>query len=490
MEKMLITVKIRRKNKMDKLYFITGSQELYGEEVLKQVKQDSLEMVDFLNMAVGDKIDIVYLGTVTSSELCLDYILKANFDKECVGIITWMHTFSPAKMWIRGLKKLQKPMLHLHTQFNQRLPYDSIDMDFMNLNQSAHGDRELGFIAARLKIKQHVLAGYYKNEDFINGLKTFGDVCLGIKKAFNLRVAMFGSNMRDVAVTDGDRVQSEIDLGWNVNYYGIGDLVDLINEVREEEVEEQLKEYKNKYDICSDNLEAIRTQAIYEIALRKFVKRENVNAITDNFQDLHGLSALPGLAVQDLMLEDIAFGPEGDYKTPALVATLMEIARGRKGATGFIEDYTYDLLEGEEVELGSHMLEVPPSFAFSKPQIQVHPLGIGGKEDPARLVFDSIEGDGLQITLADMGTHFRLIAAKIKLVKQPKPMPKLPVARIMWKIIPDFKTGTSAWLYYGGGHHSVITTQLTLDDIRLFAKFTGLELCIIDENTKLSDFEK
>ena len=474
---------------MKKLYFITGSQDLYGEEVLKTVEKDSKEMASYLNDNVGERIEIVYLGTVTTSQICLDFILKANYDKDCVGIITWMHTFSPAKMWIRGLKILQKPMLHLHTQFNRLLPYDKIDMDFMNLNQAAHGDREFGFIASRLKIRQHILAGYYKDKEFINGVIQFADVCLGIDKAFNLRVAMFGSNMRDVAVTDGDRVESEIVLGWNVNYYGIGDLVDLIHSVSDKEVDEQMNEYSLKYDMLTKDDKAVRAQAKYEVALKKFVKRENVNAITDNFQDLHGLDYLPGLAVQDLMQEGIAFGPEGDYKTPALLATLQEIAKGRDGATGFIEDYTYDLTYGEEVELGSHMLEVPPSFARNKPQIQVHPLGIGGKKDPARLVFDSIEGDGLQITVVDMGTHFRIIAAKIKLIKQPKEMPNLPVARIMWKIVPNFKVGTSAWLHFGGGHHSVISTQLTLDDIRLFAKLLNIELCVIDENTKLSDLK-
>ncbi len=474
---------------MKKLYFITGSQDLYGADALKTVEKDSIEIANYLNEKVSKRVEIVYLGTVTTSEICLNYILKANYDKDCVGIITWMHTFSPAKMWIRGLKKLQKPMLHLHTQYNRLLPYDKIDMDFMNLNQAAHGDREFGFIAARLNVRQHILAGYYKDQDFINGVLQFADVCLGIDKAFNLRVAMFGSNMRDVAVTDGDRVQSEIDLGWNVNYYGIGDLVDLIDEVSEKEIDEQVKEYLSQYELATDKENAVRVQAKYEVALKKFIKRENVGAITDNFQDLHGLEQLPGLAVQDLMKQGIAFGPEGDYKTPALLATLQEIAKDRKGATGFIEDYTYDLVENEELELGSHMLEVPPSFARNKPQIQVHPLGIGGKDDPARLVFDSIEGDGLQITMVDMGTHFRLIAAKIKLIKQPKEMPNLPVARIMWKIVPNFKVGTSAWLYLGGGHHSVISTQLTLDDIRLFAKLLNLELCVIDENTKLSDFK-
>ncbi len=475
---------------MDKLYFITGSQDLYGQEVLKTVEKDSKEIVEFLNDKVGKKVEIQYLGTVRDSNSCLDFILKANYDKDCIGIVTWMHTFSPAKMWIRGLKKLQKPMLHLHTQFNQKLPYSTIDMDFMNLNQAAHGDREFGFIASRLNVKQHVLAGYYKDDDFIVELSRFVDVCLGVKKAFNLRVAMFGSNMRDVAVTDGDRVQSEIDLGWNVNYYGIGDLVDLINEVTPEEINEQLKDYEHKYEMATNNIEAVKEQAKYEVALKKFVKRECVNAITDNFQDLHGLNQLPGLAVQDLMNDGIAFGPEGDYKTPALLATLQAIANGRPGATGFIEDYTYDLTQGKEVELGSHMLEVPPAFARNKPQIQVHPLGIGGKADPARLVFDSIDGDGLQISMTDMGTHFRIIAAKIRLVKQPKPMPKLPVARIMWELVPNFKVGTSAWIYYGGGHHSVISTQLTIEDLRMFCKFTNIELCVIDENTKLSDFEK
>ena len=470
---------------MKKIYFITGSQDLYGKEVLKTVAKDSQEMVNFLDEQVGERAKIEFLGVVRDSDICLDFILKANYDKECIGIITWMHTFSPAKMWIRGLKRLQKPMLHLHTQYNEKLPYESIDMDFMNLNQAAHGDREFGFIAARMNIKQHVLSGYYKNKDFIEGVKQYIDICLGIDAANHLRVAMFGSNMRDVAVTDGDRVQSEIDFGWNVNYYGLGDLVEIINKVKDDEIEAQFEEYKKRYTINTTDLEAIKEQAKYEVALKKFIKRENVQAFTDNFQDLHGLKQLPGLAVQDLMQEGISFGPEGDYKTPALLATLLPMTKYRKGATGFIEDYTYDLIEGQEIELGSHMLEVPPSFAASKPEIKVHPLGIGGKAAPARLVFDSIEGDGLQITMVDMGTHFRIIAAKIQLVKQPAPMPKLPVARIMWKHVPNFKVSTEAWMLYGGGHHSVITTALTVEDLKLFAKLTGIELCVIDENTKL-----
>ncbi len=470
---------------MKKLYFITGSQDLYGQEVLKTVAEDSKQMVAFLDKEMQGSVAIEFLGVVRDAETCFDYILKANFDKECIGVITWMHTFSPAKMWIKALKRLQKPLLHLHTQFNRELPYESIDMDFMNLNQSAHGDREFGFLATRMKIKQYIVAGYYKDEEFIAEVRRFADVCLGIDRSLSLRVAMFGSNMRDVSVTDGDRVQSEIDFGWNVNYYGIGDLVKFVNQVEEKEIDAQYEEYLKKYTLATENIDSIREQAKYEVALKKFIKKERIDAFTDNFQDLYGLRQLPGIAVQDLMAQGIGFGAEGDYKTAALTVCLQEIAKNRKGATGFIEDYTYDLTKGEEVELGAHMLEVPPMFAKDKPQIEVHHLGIGNKEDPARLVFDSISGEGLQITMADMGDHFRIIAAKIQLIDQPKPMPKLPVARIMWKLIPDFKIGSAAWLKYGGGHHSVITTALKMEDIKLFCELTGTELCIIDENTKL-----
>jgi len=470
------------------LYFIIGSQDLYGEETLAQAEKNGREIADFLNerLNVGVKALPVVRNHVEAEKI----LEKANCDENCIGVIMWMHTFSPAKMWIRALQALRKPMLHLHTQFNEKLPYEKIDMDFMNLNQSAHGDREFGFICTRLGIKREVIVGYCKNEAVIKQIEKFVDVARAVDFSYGMRVAMFGNNMRDVAVTDGDRVESEIKFGWNVNYYGIGDLCDIIKNVTEEEISVKLEEYKSAYKICTDNMDAVREQAKYEVALEKFIIKEKISAFTDTFEDLHGLKQLPGLSVQNIMAKGIGFGPEGDYKTSALSAVLFEMAKGRNGATGFTEDYTYDLTDGEELELAAHMLEVSPVFAKDKPQIQVHPLGIGGKADPARLVFDGICGEGIAVSLVDMGNRFRLICAEITLVEQPKPMPKLPVARMMWKLKPDFKTGAAAWIYAGGAHHAVVSTALTTEDIRLFAKMTDTELVVIDNKTDLYSFEQ
>ena len=475
---------------MKKIYFITGSQDLYGEATLAQAEKDSREMADFLDAKLKDIAAIQWLPIVKTAAEAEELCLKATADAGCIGVIMWMHTFSPAKMWIRGLKALKKPMLHLHTQYNEKLPYDTIDMDFMNLNQSAHGDREFGFICTRLGIKREVVAGYYKHDAVIAKIRSFAYAAAAVDFSRTMRVAMFGNNMRDVAVTDGDRVESEIRFGWNVNYYGIGDLIKIAGAVTDAEVDAKMKEYADKYDMDTDNLAAVKEQAKYEAALDKFIEKKGISAFTDTFQDLHGLNQLPGIAVQNIMAKGIGFGPEGDYKTAALGAVLKKLAADRKGSTGFMEDYTYDLTEGEELELAAHMLEVDPVFAAGKPKIQVHPLSIGDKSDPARLVFDSIEGKGIAVSLIDMGNRFRLVCAEIELIKQPKPMPKLPVARLMWKIKPDLQTGAAAWIYAGGAHHAVVSTALTAEDIRLFAKMTDTELVIIDDKTDLNTFEQ
>jgi len=473
-----------------KIYFIVGSQDLYGEECLKQVAADTAEMVEFLNTKVGDVAKIELLPTVETSEICIEDMKKAATDDDCVGVITWMHTFSPAKMWIKGLQYLNKPLLHLHTQANEKLPYDSIDMDFMNLNQAAHGDREYGFILSRMDIPHQVVAGYYKHEHVTDQIRKFAEVAKAIAFSKKLKVACIGNNMRDVAVTDGDRVESQIQYGWEANYYAIGDLVDIIDAVTDSEIDQKMEEYTSKYTMKTDNLEAVREQAKYEVGFDKFLAANHIGAFTDTFQDLHGLKQLPGIAAQNLMGKGIGFGPEGDYKISAFSAVLMKMAEKREGSTGFIEDYTYDLTQGEELELASHMLEVPVSFAATKPEIDVLPLGIGGKEDPARLIFDGVTGDAIQVTLVDMGTHFRIICADIELVKQPKAMPKLPVARIMYRHKPNFEIGTAAWCYAGGAHHSVVSTALTKEDIANFARFTNTELIIIDDSTTEADLLK
>ena len=475
---------------MKKLYFIPGSQDLYGEECLKQVAANCKKIVDFFNEKLSDTITFELPPTVETSKICVEDMKRVMCDDDCVGVVTWMHTFSPAKMWIKGLQILHKPLLHLHTQANEKLPYDEIDMDFMNLNQAAHGDREYGFILARLGIPHEVVAGYYEHEDVINRIRQFAQVAKAIAFSHDLRVATFGNNMRDVAVTDGNRLESEIKYGWEIKYWGIGEIAKLAKEASEEEVQAKMDEYLSKYVMDTDNTDAVREQARYEVAFEKFISKNGCCAFTDNFQDLFGMEQLPGIAAQNLMAKGVGFGPEGDYKIAAFSAVLMKMAEGRDGATGFIEDYTYDLTPGQELELASHMLEVPASFAATQPKIQVHPLGIGGKADPARLVFDSVTGDGIQVTLIDLGTHFRIICADIELVKVPSPMPKLPVAQIMYRHKPNFQIGTAAWCYAGGAHHSVVSTSLTREDIAMFARLTGTELITIGEDTTEDDLRK
>ena len=475
---------------MSKLYFIPGSQDLYGEECLKQVAADCAEIVDFLNSRLKDTITVELLPSVETSRICVEDMRRVMNDDDCVGVITWMHTFSPAKMWIKGLQLLRKPLLHLHTQANEKLPYDEIDMDFMNLNQAAHGDREYGFILARLNIPHEVAAGYYRHDNVVAKIRQFAQVAKAIALSKNTRIATFGNNMRDVAVTDGNRLECEIKYGWEVKYWGIGEIAKLAAEASDAEVDAKMAEYNEKYTMATDNVEAVREQARYEVAFEKFIAANNVTAFTDTFQDLHGLNQLPGIAAQNLMAKGIGFGPEGDYKISAFSSILIKMAEGREGATGFIEDYTYDLTEGQELELASHMLEVPASFAANRPEIQVHHLGIGNKNDPARLVFDGVTGDGIQVTLIDLGDHFRIICADIELVKQPRPMPKLPVARIMYRHKPNFEIGTAAWCYAGGAHHSVVSTALNRSDLEMFARLTGTEFIAIGDDTTEADLRK
>ncbi|HIV63685.1 MAG TPA: L-arabinose isomerase [Firmicutes bacterium] len=469
---------------MKKLYFITGSQDLYGEETLARVAEDGREMAGYLSGAVG-RVAVEWQPVVRNSDEIFAVCMKASADPDCVGVITWMHTFSPAKMWIRGLQALAKPMLHLHTQYNEKLPYSTIDMDFMNLNQSAHGDREFGYICTRLGVRREIVVGYYRHARVVAAIRKFADTAVALDFSRGMRVAMFGGNMRDVAVTDGDRVESEIRYGWSVNYYGPGDLADIVAGVKKEEVKAKMREYAAKYEMRTDLTEAVEEQAKYEVALRRFIEAERINAFTDTFQDLHGLRQLPGLAVQNIMADGTGFAAEGDYKTAALMAVLCRMAEGRTGGTAFMEDYTYDLTEGGELELASHMLEVSPVFAASRPAIEVHPLSIGGKEPPARLVFDGAPGKAVAVSMVDMGDRYRLVCADIELVTPPEAMPKLPVARLMWKLRPDFATGAAAWIRAGGAHHAVVSTALDAADIRLFAKLTDTELVEINDRTEM-----
>lgn len=454
--------------------FLTGSQYLYGEDALEAVNADSVRIAEYLDKAARGA-RVIYKGVMKTSDEIVATVKQMNSDDECIGVIVWCHTFSPAKMWINGLKLLQKPLLHLHTQANRELPYDEIDMDFMNLNQAAHGDREFAYILTRMGIVRKSVVGYYEEEDTVKEINLWLDLARAYDYSSKLKICRFGDNMRDVAVTEGDKVEAHIRLGWQTDYYGIGDLKEEIEAVSGKESEALYSETLKRYELNTDNVAAVKDQIKYAIALRRFLDRAGYKAFTTNFQDLHGLRQLPGMAVQLLMADGYGFGAEGDWKIAALGAVMREMAKYRKGSTAFMEDYTYDLTHGRELVLGAHMLEVCPTMAATRPKIEVHPLGIGGKEPPARLVFDGICGDAVAVCMTDTGSGFRLICAEIELVKQPLPMPKLPVARVMWRIKPDFKSGVRAWLEAGGAHHTVVSTALTASDMEAFAALHGIE---------------
>jgi L-arabinose isomerase len=460
------------------VYFAVGSQDLYGEETLKAVDKDGADIASFL--ARETAAGIRYYGTVKNSGQIFKMAKDANYDDACIGVIVWCHTFSPAKMWIKGLKTLQKPMLHLHTQYNEKLPYDTIDMDFMNLNQAAHGDREFGYICVRLGLGNAVVTGYYKHKRVTDEIARWVSAAAAHDYSNNLKAVRFGDNMREVAVTEGSKVSAQIQFGWEVNTYGVGSLVEEIQKVTDGEADALVREYAGLYAMKTDNVAAVKEQAKYEIAIGGFLKRKGAGAFTNTFEDLYGMKQLPGLATQRLMADGIGFGAEGDWKTACLGAVMMKMAAGRPGATGFMEDYTYDLTEGSELVLGAHMLEVPLSFAATKPAIEVHPLGIGGKEPPARLVFDGVQGKGIAVSLVDMGARFKLIVANIELVKQPKAMPNLPVARVMWKLLPDHAEGASRWIREGGAHHTVVSTALSAADMRVLANLWGINCVVIE----------
>ena len=460
------------------IYFVVGSQDLYGAEVLKQADKNGAEIASFFN-ARKMPAAVKYYGTVKNSGQIFNMAQNINYDNDCVGIIVWCHTFSPAKMWIKGLKALQKPLLHLHTQYNEKLPYNTIDMDFMNLNQAAHGDRELGHICARLKLNNAVAAGYYRHEKVMSEISSWIRAAIAVDFSNNLKVCRFGDNMREVAVTEGDKVEAQIKFGWEVNTWGAGALVGCVSAVVEKEVDTLINEYESKYTINTKDITAVREQAKYEIAMRKFFADKEIGAFTNTFEDLYGMKQLPGLAAQRLMALGYGFGAEGDWKTACLGAVMMKMSEGLNGATGFMEDYTYDLTENGELVLGAHMLEVPLSFAASKPSVEVHPLGIGGKEPPARLVFDGVQGKGVSVSLVDMGDKFKLIVVNLELIKQPKPMPNLPVARIMWKIMPNHAEGASRWIKEGGAHHTVVSTALNACDMKTLAAMWGIECVVI-----------
>lgn len=471
------------------IWFVTGSQHLYGTETLKQVDQHSAIIAKALDESEIIPVKVVFKPVVTTPDEIYNICLAANTEKNCIGVITWMHTFSPAKMWIGGLSILNKPLLHLHTQFNRDIPWNDIDMDFMNLNQSAHGDREFGFICTRLRLNRKVVVGHWQDKNVVEKIAVWTRAALGYNESKNLRICRFGDNMRDVAVTEGDKVEAQKVLGWQINYHGVGDLVEAVNAVTEQQVDNIIAEYQQKYNVASTNNDSIRYQAKIEIGLKTFLDANNYKAFTTNFQDLHGLKQLPGLASQRLMEQGYGFGAEGDWKQSALVRIMKVMQQGLKGGCSFMEDYTYHLDPAQPAVLSAHMLEICPTVAESKPNIEVHPLGIGGKDAPARLVFNVPTGKGINATLVDMGGRMRMIVNPVTVIK-PNNLPKLPVARALWVPEPNLEIGAHAWILAGGAHHTSFSMALNTEYMEDFAEMVGFEFVIIDNDTNIREFKK
>ena len=464
-------------------WFVVGSQHLYGEEALREVKKHAQEMVDELNENGQLPYPIRLQELAVTADMITKIMKEVNYREEVAGVITWMHTFSPAKMWIRGTKLLQKPLLHLATQYNESIPWKTIDMDFMNLNQSAHGDREYGFINARLNKQNKIVVGYWKRPEIQKEIADWMDVAVAYNESFGIKVARFGDNMRNVGVTEGDKVEAQIQFGWTVDYFGIGDLVQVIDRVSDEEVDQLFEEYKELYTFDYGDYEEktweehVKVQAQQEIGIRRFLEEGGYNAFTTNFEDLYGMKQLPGLAVQRLMAEGYGFAGEGDWKTAAIDRLLKIMARGKD--TGFMEDYTYELASGQEAILESHMMEVDPTLAATKPRIVVSPLSMGDREDPARLVFDGKAGEGVVVSMADFGTHYKLLINEVEAFEPTTEAPNLPVARVLWKTKPNFHEGVHSWIQAGGGHHTVVSLNLTTDQIETWAKLVELETVVI-----------
>jgi L-arabinose isomerase len=474
------------------VWFLTGSQGLYGPETLDQVAAQSREIAAQLDAKID--ADVVWQPVLTSAEQILEICRRASSTPGVLGVITWMHTFSPAKMWIAGLDALRAPLLHLHTQHNVELPWAEIDMDFMNLNQAAHGDREFGFIETRLNVPRKTVAGHVSNPAVVKRIETWVRAARGYSAMRNLKLARFGDNMRDVAVTEGDKVEAQLRFGVSVNTFGVNDLVAVVDQVLDAEIDKLVAEYSDIYDIApelrsgGDRHESLRYGARIELGLRQFLTEGGFEAFTSNFEDLGGLRQLPGLAVQRLMADGYGFGGEGDWKTSVLVHTLKAMAPG--GATSFMEDYTYDLTPGNEVILGAHMLEVCPTIASGTPKLEIHPLGIGGREDPVRLVFDAAPGPAIVLGLADLGERFRLVANEIEVVPPTAPLPKLPVARAVWKPAPSLETSAECWLTAGGPHHTVLSASVGAEELADLAEMAGTELLVIDKDTTTRSFGK
>jgi len=478
------------------IWFLTGSQGLYGEDTLRQVAEQSQEVARLLDASSDLPAKVVWKPVLKDSAAIRRAALDANADDSVIGVIVWMHTFSPAKMWIAGLDALRTPLLHLHTQANVELPWDSIDMDFMNLNQAAHGDREFGYLATRLGTARKTVVGHASNPAVTASIGTWVRACAGWAATHDLVLARFGDNMRNVAVTEGDKTEAELRFGVSVNTWGVNDLVAAVEAVDDADVDALVAEYEDLYDVVpalrrgGDRHESLRYGARQEIALRTFLESVGAKAFTTNFEDLGGLRQLPGLAVQRLMAEGYGFGAEGDWKTAVLVRAAKVMGEGLPGGASLMEDYTYDLTPGDERILGAHMLEICPTLTTSKPTLEIHPLGIGGREDPVRLVFDTDPGVGVVVSLADMRDRFRLTANVVDIVPPTAALPNLPVARAVWQPRPDFRTSAEAWLTAGGAHHTVLTTAVGVEAFEDFAEIARTELLVIDESTTRRAFRE
>src|SRR6266540_4242863 len=482
--------------KQYEVWFVTGSQHLYGPKTLEQVAEHSREIASQLGASTHIPVQVVFKPVLTTPESIRELCLDANSAKNCVGLITWMHTFSPAKMWIAGLSLLKKPFLHLHTQYSREIPWSEIDMDFMNLNQSAHGDREFGFIGSRLRLNRKVVVGHWGDEDVQCDIGTWVRAACAWADAQGARIARFGDNMRDVAVTEGDKVQAQIQFGYDVYGYGIGDLVKAVNDATEADVKSMTQTYLDEYDVVpalqpdGEKYASLVEGARIEVGMRNFLSAGNFKAFTTTFEDLHGLAQLPGLAVQRLMRDGYGFGAEGDWKTSALVRAMKVLSEGLKGGVSFMEDYTYHFSASGDKVLGAHMLEICESIAAGKPKLEVLPLSIGGKADPVRLIFDANTGPAIGASIMDMGQRFRIVANVVDVVPTDEPLPNLPVARALWLPRPNLKVAAAAWIYAGGAHHTSFSYSVTAEHLRDFAEMAGIEFLLIDEQTSLEEFKK
>ncbi|MDL5514327.1 L-arabinose isomerase [Arenibacter sp. M-2] len=483
------------KTKDKEIWFLTGSQNLYGPETLDQVAKNSRTIVKEFNASGHIPVQIVYKPTVKSPNEIAEVCQQASADKACIGVITWMHTFSPAKMWINGLSILTKPLCHLHTQFNAEVPWETIDMDFMNLNQSAHGDREFGHMMTRMRKKRKIIVGHWGERRIQEKLGNWSRVALGWNEFQNLKVARIGDNMREVSVTDGDKVEAQLRFGFSVNGYDSSDVTKIIDKLSDKEVATLVSQYESEYNLTDELLESgskrqsLIDAAKIELGLRAFLEEGGFNAFTDTFENLGELKQLPGIATQRLMADGYGYGGEGDWKTAALLRAMKVMASDLEGGTSFMEDYTYHFTPQKAYVMGSHMLEICPSVADKKPSCEVHPLGIGGKEDPVRLVFNSPAGPAINVSLVDLGNRFRLIVNEVEAVAPMGELPKLPVARVLWDAKPDLEIAATAWILAGGAHHTVYSQAVKTEFIEDFAEMAGVELVVIDKNTTIRQFK-